>query len=80
MTMDALFTVPQEEKQSMADELMNLDLDTRVKFAKLTLDALVDVFGLAGIAVRIDRRPLQPLAMGHDEPVVEVWLAREQPA
>ena len=32
-----------------------------------------------GVSIRIDRRPLQPLAMGHAEHVVETWEARNKP-
>lgn len=32
-----------------------------------------------GICLRIDRVPLQPLAMGHAQHVVETWPARHGP-
>lgn len=39
-------------------------------------DNLVRTAQALGVSVRIDLRPLQPPAMGHHEPVIEVWPAR----
>jgi hypothetical protein len=32
-----------------------------------------------GVTLRIERRPLKPLAMGHGTHAVEAWPARKQP-
>ena len=40
---------------------------------------LVDAAEKLGVSLRIDRRPLQPLATGNAEHVIEAWPARHGP-
>lgn len=40
---------------------------------------LVDMAEILGVSLRIDRVPLQPLAMGNARHVVDAWPARHQP-
>lgn len=42
-------------------------------------ESLVVAAEKLGVSLRIDRQPLQPLAMGHARHVVEAWPARHQP-
>ena len=57
------------------------DLTESERQAYITQQAkeLVALAERMGMSLRILRNPLQPLAMGHAEQVVEVWTARQKP-
>lgn len=48
-------------------------------FIRVQAKALVAQAERLGVSLRIDRRPLQPLAMGNAEHVIEAWPSRHEP-
>lgn len=55
-------------------------LDSNQRQVMLEAAALVHKAALLGVIVEITREPLQPLAMGHHQAVINVWTARNQDA
>jgi hypothetical protein len=57
---------------------MTTDRVAECNIVRRQAEALVHLAQQLGVTLRIDLHPLQPPAMGHHEPVIEVWPARHQ--
>jgi len=73
MTMANILVRPDEMMAAMDSP------EASAEYIRQLGESLVVAAGKMGVTLRIDRAPLQPLAMGNVRHVVEAWPSRQGP-